>query len=174
MATLYIFCGIPFSGKTVLTKELASRLGYTRIDLDEVKEELFGQDVADAEIDASGWDTVYAKMYGQIARALRNGQTVIHDTGNFTRFERAKVREIAEKLGAAVLTVFVDTPAPVASRRLMANRQTPSRFDVTDEDFASSVEEMEPPDHSEPHIIFKDGENLSEWIQAHFTNKMVR
>jgi len=86
MATLYIFCGIPFSGKTVLTKELASRLGYTRIDLDEVKEELFGQDVADAEIDASGWDTVYAKMYGQIARALRNGQTVIHDTGNFTRF----------------------------------------------------------------------------------------
>jgi len=36
-------CGIPFSGKSTLSKKIAEKLGFVRIDLDEVKTELLGQ-----------------------------------------------------------------------------------------------------------------------------------
>jgi predicted kinase len=63
---LYILCGIPFSGKSVLANELVKRYGYTRIDLDEVKFQIFGKDITDSEIDQAGWDKIYQEMYRKI------------------------------------------------------------------------------------------------------------
>jgi len=172
MAKLYIFCGIPFSGKSVLSTELAKRLRYARIDLDEVKTDLFGKDVKDTEIEKSRWDSVYEEMYRRIDTALSNGETVIHDTGNFTKHERRLVREIGDKLGIHSITVFVDTPVTIARERWLTNRKTHERFDVADEDFESSITEMEPPDETEPHIIYAYGQDVSEWIQTHFSDKI--
>jgi predicted kinase len=115
MATkLYIFCGIPFSGKSTLTKTLAKQKGYTRIDLDEVKFDLYGKDITDQELKQKDWDAVYQEMYKQIGAALKAGNTVIHDTGNFTKYERGLVRQIADRLGVETATVFIDTPKAVA------------------------------------------------------------
>jgi len=61
---LYILCGIPFSGKSVLANKIVERFGYTRIDLDEVKFQIFGQSITDGEIDQSGWDKIYQEMTG--------------------------------------------------------------------------------------------------------------
>jgi predicted kinase len=88
MNKLIILCGIPFSGKSTLAKELADKLGAIRIDLDEVKFDLFGKGIHDSEIDQSGWDKIYQEMYKKIETALKERQTVIHDTGNFTKYER--------------------------------------------------------------------------------------
>jgi predicted kinase len=99
MVKLYILCGIPFSGKTTLANELVKRLSFTRIDLDEVKFDLFGKDITDEEIDQSGWDKIYQEMYKKIEEALQNGKTVIHDTGNFTKYERSLISDIAKKVG---------------------------------------------------------------------------
>lgn len=93
---LYIFCGIPFSGKSTLAKELAKRTGFTRIDLDEVKFGMFGKDITDFELQQKDWDVIYQEMYRQIKVALSSGQTVILDTGNFTKHERGLVRQIAD------------------------------------------------------------------------------
>jgi predicted kinase len=113
---LYIFCGIPFSGKTTLAKELEKTLGYKRIDLDEVKFSFFGNEIRDANINQEGWDKIYQEMYKQIEESLKNGETVIHDTGNFTKHERELVKEIADKLGIEAITVFLDIPKRVRSK----------------------------------------------------------
>lgn len=168
MSKLYIFCGIPFSGKTTIARQIESRFGYKRIDLDEVKFELFGRGVKDSEIKQEGWDKVYQEMYKRIEVYLSKGETVIHDTGNFTRHERDLVRKIAEKLGIKAITVFIDTPKEVARDRLLQNRKTNDRFDVLDEDFESTVNEMEPPLDSERNIVYKSGQPLDQWIQVNY------
>lgn len=50
---LVILCGIPFSGKTTLAKALVDLKSYKHIDLDDVKNKLFGDEVTDEEITES-------------------------------------------------------------------------------------------------------------------------
>ena len=165
---LYIFCGIPFSGKTTLSKEVVEIKKYKRIDLDEIKFALSGQKIKDSEIDQSGWDRIYQEMYKQIEEQLSRGETVTQDAGNFTKYERDLVRNIAQKIGIEAVTVFIDTPYNVAKERLLANRNETKRFDVPDEDFESTVKEMEPPDEKEKHITYKSGTPVEDWIKHHF------
>ena len=127
MNKLYIFCGIPFSGKTTIAKKLEEKLGYIRIDLDDVKFSLFGNDILDEKIDKQGWDKVYQKMYKQIEDNLKNDKTVINDTGNFTKHERDLVKEIADKLGLETIEVFIDTPTEIARQRLLENKKIKKR-----------------------------------------------
>ena len=165
---LYIFCGIPFSGKTTLAKKIEQVRGFKRIDLDDVKFDLFGKDIKDSDINQDGWDKVYQEMYRQIKESLSKGTTVLSDTGNFTRSERELVGKIADRLGIETITVFVDIPAKIARERLLQNRQANNRFDVSDEDFESTVKEMEPPDDDEPNIVYTFGESVEEWIKKYF------
>jgi predicted kinase len=165
---LYILCGIPFSGKTTLSKELEKTLGFKRVDLDEVKFELFGSDVKDSGINQEGWDKIYQEMYKLIEESLVKGQTVLHDTGNFTKHERDLVKNIASKLGIEAITIFVNTPVAVARERLLQNRRINHRFDVTDEDFESTVNEMEQPAESEKHIVYEFETPVDRWIDNNF------
>ncbi|MFA7300816.1 MAG: ATP-binding protein [Candidatus Shapirobacteria bacterium] len=161
---LYILCGIPFSGKSTLAKKIVEKLGFTRIDLDEIKFEMFGKDITDSQINQSGWDKIYQEMYQRIRNKLLEGNTVIHDTGNFTKYERGLVKKIANEIGVDSTTILVNISEEEAHKRLLENRETKSRFDVSDSDFQSTVKEMEKPDNSEKHLIFQWYENQDKWI----------
>lgn len=167
---LYIFCGIPFSGKSVLAKELAKTKNWERIDLDEVKFELFGDDVKDEDLIQDQWDQVYQKMYDKIQTSLEQGQTVIHDTGNFTKHERQLVRDIAEKLDIPSTTIWVKTPEKIALERLKANQEAKDRFEVSEVSFWKAVDEMEIPNDNENVITFDGISSTTEWIQQTFSS----
>jgi predicted kinase len=168
MNKLYIFCGIPFSGKSTLARELARQKGYARIDLDEVKFELYGNSVKDLDLQQEDWDKIYQEMYRRIKAALQSGQTVVHDTGNFTKYERGLVRQIANKLSIETITIFVDIPKAVAKERLIANRTTNDRFNVTDQEFEDAVNEMEIPGVDEHTMTYAPGTPVDSWIRKHF------
>lgn len=140
-----------------------NKFGFTRIDLDEVKFNLFGSSITDSEIDKSGWDRVYQVMYKEIVDSLKQGKTVINDTGNFTRNERNIVKKIADELRVESITIFVDIPEKEAHERLLENRNNKVRFDVSDADFNSTVSEMEKPEVGERHIIYKLTDDFDSW-----------
>jgi predicted kinase len=151
---LIILCGIPFAGKSTLARKLVQQCGYTSIDLDEIKVGLYGKQVQDSDLRQADWDRVYHVMYNTIERELRRGETVIHDTGNFTRKERTYASKIAQALDIPYTTVFVKTPVQVAHQRLRDNQITQSRFDVPEPAFRSAVAEMEPPTVDENPIVY--------------------
>lgn len=163
MNKFYILCGIPFSGKSFLAKKITKRKGFTIIDLDEIKFELFGKEIKDNELKQKDWDYVYQEMYKRIRDSLKQGKTVIHDTGNFTKCERSLVKEIADKLGIETVFVFVNTPKEVAYGRLLKNRRLKNRFDVNDEDFESTIKEMEIP-MGENVLVFGYKQSINGWI----------
>ncbi len=164
MGKLYILCGIPFSGKTTLAKQVVRKRRYTRIDLDDIKFEIYGNGIKDEELKQTDWDIVYQRMYKMIDDALIEGKTVIHDTGNFTKHERGLVKQIADKLNIDTIMIFVDTPSSVAYERLLKNRSANKRFDVSDNDFNETVKEMEPPTADENPLIFHYDEAVDSWI----------
>lgn len=171
MNKLYILCGIPFSGKTTLATQLVKQFGFTRIDLDEIKFELYGADKKDSEMGTRDWNYAYEEMYKRLNLGLKAGKTVIHDTGNFTKKERSEVRQIADRLGIKTITIFMDTPPDVARERLVKNRNTNQRFDVGEKDFESTVADMEPPSADENPILFHHNESIETWIKENFEEK---
>lgn len=165
---LYIFCGIPFSGKTTLARKLVDKFGLIRIDLDEIKFDLFGKEISDEQIDKFGWDKIYQEMYRKIEQVLKTGETVICDTGNFTKYERRLVKKIADKVGIKFKTVFVDTPKETAKQRWTKNKLSKTRFGISEKSFEEAVAEMEPPTEEENVIVYGDKTDINKWIKRNF------
>lgn len=166
---LLILCGIPFSGKSTLATEL-EKYGFKRIDLDIVKTDLLGKDAIDSSINQSTWDKIYNEMYSQINSSLKSGVSVVHDTGNFTIYERSLISKIATKLGIPYYTIYVATPADTARLRMTTNRETNSRFNVTDESFASAVNEMETPNQNENPLTYNESDDVGDWVTKNELN----
>ena len=154
---LYILCGLPFSGKTTLAKEIESKLNAVRVNSGEIKTSLFGKDI----IDHRGWEKVYTQVYTDIKTALEQGKTVIYDNGNFAKYERGLAKNIADKLEVETTTIFISIPKEVAQQRAKENN-------LADLDFQDILLELELPDASEKHLVFSHDEDINKWIQKNF------
>jgi len=154
-----------------LAKRLAEFVGGVRIDLDEIKFEMYGVETVDANLKQSDWDIIYQEMYKRIREGLLSGKAVIHDTGNFTKYERGLVSKIAKDLGIDYVTIYLDIPKNVAYDRLKINRLKRTRFDVSDKDFESTVAEMEVPGLEENTVLFRFDEDVDEWLKRNIAFK---
>jgi hypothetical protein len=85
------------------------------------------------------------------------------------RSERIHVREIAQKQGTDIITIFVDTPVTIAHQRLLENRAAATRLDVTNDEWSAIVAAMEPPAAEEHAMIFRYGDSLSDWIEQNLS-----
>ena len=133
--------------------------------MDDIKFELYGPAIQDHELSEAQWKGIYEESYRRIEQHLRKGESVVRDSGNFTRRERADVREIANKLGLTTVTIFVDTPPAIAHQRLLENRSAQTRLDVTGEDWQEIIDVMEPPTAEEHALIFRYGNTVDDWIE---------
>ncbi len=169
MSKLIIICGISFAGKSTLGRAIAARFGYAEVDVDETKIALFGPDIQDEDLSHPDWVRIYAETDYLIERYLRSGQTVVDASRNFRKLERQAARAIAEKGQAEVITIFVDTPEAVARQRLLENRVTKTRVNLTDEAFDELLQVTEPPEADEHPLIFHYGDQLDAWISQHIS-----
>lgn len=146
---------------------MEEKFGFVRIDLDDVKFSLFGKNITDEQIDQNEWNKIYQKMYAEIENNLKQGKTVINDTGNFTKHERGLVKNIADKQGLETVEVFIDVPVEIAQQRWLENKNTNKRFDISEKEFHSTVAEMEPPEGKNV-MIYTYPEPIETWIATHF------
>jgi predicted kinase len=147
----------------MFARQFARIKKYKIIDLDEIKTSLVGPNIPDNEITQTDWDRIYQNMYTTIETSLKSN-SVIHDTGNFTQYERILVRRIAVKKNIDFSTIYINTPIKIARNRLLLNRKHPTRFDVSDSDFDAAIAEIEEPRQSEHSLIYNGTENVTEWL----------
>lgn len=167
MLKLIVICGRSFAGKTTLAGLLARRFGYVEVDVDETKSDLFGEDADDGALTGAGWERIYRETDTRIAHHLAAGRSVVDASRNFTRGEREHARRIATAHNAELLTIHVDTPAPVTRARLLANRQTNERRDVSDENFEELLSVWEPPTEAEQPLVLAYPDDPAMWLERH-------
>lgn len=161
---LIIICGLSFAGKSTLAKALAERFGCAEVDVDETKVQLFGQDVRDADLRPEDWVRIYAETDQRIAQLLRAGLAVVDASRNFSQTERGVARRLADGVGAPLITIYIDTPETVVRQRMLENRRTPQRRDISDQDFESVIRAMEPPSAAEAALVFPYTASIADWL----------
>jgi predicted kinase len=164
---LYILCGLPFAGKSILAKELVKRFGFVYIAIDQINTS-FGVGLLGTPISPEAWEKTYTEAYKQLGDALDSGQSVIFEGANFTKELRDRIRTISDVRGVTSRVIFVDISVSEAQRRLLNNRVTQKRYDIRDDNFAYAVTYFEPPTENEGVIHYYQSQPLDEWILQNF------
>ncbi len=109
MATLFLICGLPGSGKTTLAKELELSHSALRLCPDEWIASLIANVTDAIELDRLR-TPVESVQWEMAKRVLVLGVNVILENGFWSREERASYRSQAEALGAHVELRYLDVP----------------------------------------------------------------
>lgn len=113
MATLFLLCGLPGSGKSILAKKIEGEQPALRLTPDEWMARLVGHGYDEdkrAAIEALQWDIAQ--------RALSLGIDVVLESGFWSRDERRRFRARAAELGAQSRLIFLDVSRDELRRRL--------------------------------------------------------
>lgn len=152
---LVLLCGRSFSGKSTVASSLAGSLPGVIVSLDAINEEreLYGG----KGIPLSEWARTNEVARERVLARLGDDETVIVDDTSSPRFLRDGWRTLCSSAGAAMVLGFVDTAEEVMRQRLLDNRATGYRADVTDEVMAAHQESFEPPDEDEQAVRLQVG-----------------
>ena len=116
-ATLYIFSGLPGSGKTTLSQALASRVGVAHLRIDTIEQAL--RDLCSVEVQGEGYRLAY-RVAGDI---LRSGVGVTADSCNPIELTRREWEQVARDAGVPYVNIEVICSDPDEHRQRVETRR---------------------------------------------------
>ncbi|MGL5077708.1 MAG: AAA family ATPase, partial [Waterburya sp.] len=119
MKSLYLLCGMPFSGKTTLGKSVAKYLDCPYISLDEINEArgLYGGD----GIPVEEWEKTHFLAMQQLHSLMPFEQNIVLDDTNCFRWLRDRFRDYGTQYGYQTTLIFLDVPLAEIWSRIKTN-----------------------------------------------------
>lgn len=161
-------CGLPFSGKTVLTKELVRELNFAFVNIDDIKFSHGFAWVDDDKMQSSDWEKIFNESYEITLKYLNDGKNVIYDCANQDRAARDELRKVASKGNFPTKIIWLDIPIEIIKERYIKNKETKERFDIPERLFQAAIDTYEPPTEDENIIHFEENTLASDWISKNF------
>jgi predicted kinase len=131
MKTLFIMCGLPFSGKSTVARQIARLRNATVISLDEINEKRGLHGAGEGAISTENWARTHEIAIEHLVEATTKGIDIVVDDTNCFRFLRDNYRAHAEKSNYHTIVVVTATPLPEIRDRMAKNSITKERHEVT-------------------------------------------
>ena len=157
---LYIFCGLPFSGKSTVAKELATRLGTEYIGFDLTWQELFNS----IPEEGNGWRYVRDHCKDRIRTLLQEGRSVVYDDTNVSTDHREELHSLAQESGGESKVIYVNTPREIITERMRENLATQARHDAPAEHLQAVTDQFQEPHAPEDFVEYRLGQTMDEFI----------
>ena len=164
--TLYLLCGMPFSGKSTLGKSIAQYLDAPYISLDEINEAR-GLDGGKG-IPVEEWEKTHYLAIEQLRDLMPFQQNIIVDDTNCFRWLRDRFRNLGRQYGYETTVIFLDVPFTEIEKRIISNNKNRTRNGVKSEIIAEMKKTFEPPQPDEQTINYTLERSMKEWIVEHF------
>lgn len=159
---LYIVTGLPYAGKSVLSRELIKRFsfGYASVD-DELSKGKY--DVT--KMSQEDWNDVYSRAFETLEGLLRSGKTSVFDGASLKHSERDLLRDIARECGGEPVLVYVNTSPEETAERRLKNMTTQERAHLKEETVSKALAMFEQPTEDEQPIIYNASLDLDKWVK---------
>ena len=169
--TLFIMCGLPFSGKTTLAHALADQCGCVHLDLDSLASQK-GL-IPEKGIDDNQWGLLFNEAHQHLAALLSSGKSVVFDAVNYDRVGRDRLQAIARHNGSSVYVVYLNLTLQELEQRRRANLDNRHRPNVREKDFKELARDFEVPTVEENLLVYDGIQPITEWINDHIP-KMIQ
>lgn len=160
----YILVGLPFSGKTTLSKAISEKLNIPRVNLDEVKFEMGFEGVSDNDVTHEQWKEIFDETDKRVIEHLKQGKSVLHETSWTKKWKRDRARKLASDLGIDSVVLYVKVPEEVARKRWLKNRDEQQRFDLPEDVFEEAAKDFEVPTEDENLLVYDQSIPVDDWI----------
>jgi len=151
--TLWILCGLPYSGKTYLAKKILENVECKFVSIDEILADN-GYDWESNKLpDKRGWEKIFEFSYKETEEALKNDSNVLYDSTNHTRASRDTLRNIARGVGADARIIYVDTPVTIVRERWERSKDSGDRFVLGEKLLNETIDALEKPTEDENVLI---------------------
>jgi predicted kinase len=162
LPTVYLLCGLPFSGKTTLAQTLAQRCGFVHVDVDGMARDKGLR--PDQGISEVLWAQVFDAAYQRLLTLLASGKSVLFDAVNYDRKGREHIRSLVQPSGNPVRVIYVVAPMADIERRREESQRRSERAGVRDEDLQWLIDKFEAPTTDEDVIVYDGSVSAEEWI----------
>ncbi len=159
---LYTLVGLPYSGKTTLTKELVKRFGFSIVSMDDILDQK-GFEVE--KMTQENWNLIFSQGYEKLKNLLLEAKTVVLDLGNLKRSERKTAREIAESLGSDHKLIFLDISIDEIEARWKRNSSAKERGQLERVTLDKALSMFEKPAPDEDFVVYNQNTDLDKWIE---------
>jgi predicted kinase len=157
MQTLYILCGLPFTGKSILGKEMAIKTGYTLISYDDVWQSLshLNKNIT--------YKIVLDDCKKQITDLLNEGFSVIYDSTNPKEEYRLEFKNLAKASGVNSQVVYLELSLDEINQRREKSLIDKTHHVVSDENFNNAVAQLETPVDA---IVLKKESDVKDFLNS--------
>lgn len=161
--TLYSVTGLPYSGKSTLTKELIKQFGFTLVSIDDIMDE---KDMwREGHPTQEDWNIAYSEAYDKLKKYLKSGVNVVFDGGSLKFKERETQRNIAKEYRAKHNLIYVNTSIDEILKRKLKNEKTKERGQLTEIEMEDALNMFEEPIDRENPIIYNQTMDINDWIK---------
>jgi len=164
MPTLFATCGLAFSGKTTLARQLAEILLVPMISLDEINEERGlhgGEGLTDTQ-----WEETSAIAVERLRSVLDSGRSLVLDDTLSHRFLRDRYRKVAADAQADFVLLFVDTALSDITERMERNRKRPARTAIDAQVFETHKKRFEYPSEDECAVHLASTSDIAHFLAS--------
>ena len=165
---LYIMCGLAFAGKSTLARKISEHTRSKLIAFDKLWVEKDNEQHVTKGVE--GWKFIRKVGQDEVAKALKEGNSVVYDDNNIRFEHREELRKVARKFGARAVVVYLNTPLELIREREATNKTTGQRHEVESENFKAVLEQLQIPTTQEDVMEFKPEMNLDEGIMSILKN----
>lgn len=165
MQILYIMCGLPFSGKSTLSREISNYLAIPRISFDETWQKVEKQKkLVPGENSIEQWKYICDVCEQDAKHFLKSGISVVYDNLGTTKEQRNKLVELARNLNSESRIIYIDITKEEVKKRREQNLINTTREQVSDENFNNALSQFEIPSIDEKALIHRPKQDIKKWI----------
>ncbi len=151
--TLFILCGLPYSGKTYIAKEIMKYVPMIYVSIDNIFHE-HGYDWNVNKLpDEIAWTEIFDVSYEKARKALNQSLNVLYDSTNHTKISRDDLRKVAGSVGADTNVIFIDVPVDTIYKRWEENKVNKTRSIVDRKLVDMTIKAFEKPIKGENVLI---------------------
>jgi predicted kinase len=164
--TLYIMCGLAFSGKTTLAKSIAKYFHAENIRFDSIYVEKEKELNLKAMEGGDAWRTVRAVAMDRIREHLSNNEHVVYDDTNPKFEHREEIRVVARECEADAVVIYLNTPNGVLAQRQTNTQLAGDHHDVASHYLKETKKQLEIPSYSKERVmVFSHDENVQDFLR---------